>query len=520
MGQTKKAIERVQTYKFQLIAEGALVGVITGAVVSVFRLLLSKMDPLRTQVIEMAKGDVKGLFLALALLAVCFIGSVLCLKAAPYCGGSGIPQVKGELRGLLSVKWLSTIVAKIVGGCLSIGAGLSLGREGPSIQIGAMVGKGLARGMHRVNTEEKMLLSCGAGAGLASAFSAPLAGVMFTLEELHRNFSTDILLTTMSASIMADFVASRIFGLAPVFDLSMPQALPLGLYLWLIPFSLLLGILGVAYNKCTALFQDLFDKIPGKAGRLAVPFALIIPLAAFYPQVLGSGHQLVEQVARGDFLLGALAVLLLMKFFFSITSFSSGAPGGIFLPLLVLGAVTGGLYCQAVGLVSAKVSFYIANFVIYGMVGLFAAIVRAPVTGVILITEMSGNFTNFLALSIVALLAYITADVLRGEPIYDQLLARMTEKATGQSMPRKDRHKQILIESDVYMGSAMDGRSLAELGLPKGSLVVSIQRGRQRVVPHGETVLKGGDVLTVISRQEDLDAVQRRLDIMCRTLRG
>ena len=511
---TKKAIERVQSFQFYLILEGALVGVLAGFLVSLFRFVLEYVDDFRAAVIAYGGEGPAGLLCALGLLALCYGVCCVCITWAPDCAGSGIPHLKGELRGMLSVDWAKTIVAKIAGCVCAIGAGLSLGRAGPSIQIGALTGKGFARCLKRANTEEKLLLSAGAGAGLAGAFSAPLAGVMFTLEEVHRNFSMDVLLPAMAASITADFVSSRIFGLAPIFGLVETPALPLAYHLLILPLALLLGAFGVCYNRLTARFQDLYGRIPNNYLRLAIPFVLVIPLAVWYPQVLGGGRKLVELTAGGNYLLGALAVLLLIKLVFFLISSTSGAPGGTFLPLLVLGAVAGGLYLTACDTFFGIGGEYLANFVIYGMVGLFAAVVRAPITGVILITEMSGSFSNFLALNVVALVAYMTADLMGGRPLYDQLLDRLVGVA-GPTMEQKEAHKQILTEHEVHLGSPIDGKTLEELALPGGSLVVSIQRGPKRVVPGGATVIRSGDVLTVICRQEDLDATKSRLEEMC-----
>ena len=187
-------------------------------------------------------------------------------------------------------------------------------------------------------------MTCGAVAGLSSAFSAPLAGVIFALEELHKNFSIDILLGAMASSIAADFVAYYIFGLNPVFDLKLTEALPLKFYWTILILGIFLGVFGTLYGKVVELFQNAYGKIGSKAGRLAVPFALLVPLALFYPHVLGGGYDLVTEIAEGKFLLGAAALLLVVKFGFSILSFASGAPGGIFMPLLVIGGVSGGFF--------------------------------------------------------------------------------------------------------------------------------------------------------------------------------
>ena len=513
----KQSIERITSFKYELILEGICVGAIAGVLVSFFRMALIKAESLRGSVIDSAFNSPGHCILAMGSLMILLAGTWLCLKAEPMCGGSGIPQVKGELRGRMHQNWWRIILTKLAGGIMAIGAGLSLGREGPSIQIGAMAGKAFSRLGNRLATEEKMLMTCGAGAGLSCAFSAPLAGVVFTLEGLHKTFTTEILLSTMAASITADFVAYNIFGLKPVFDLSMNETLPVHLYWLILILGVILGIFGVAYNSFTALVQDLYDKIPFRGLRLAVPFVLVIPLAAFYPYALGSGYALVNEVAAGRFVITGLIVLLTVKFLYSVISFGSGAPGGIFLPLLVIGGVTGGLFATAAGSVLGLEDYYIANFVIYGMVGYFAAIVRSPITGVILITEMTGDFTNFLSLCIVALAAYVTADMLNGKPVYDQLLERMLAKDADYGMTGARKKHKVLMQSDVCIGSLMDGEKIEKMLLPKGCLVVSVLRGSEELVPNGSTLLQGGDKITILCDEGDMEAVETKLSNICKS---
>jgi hypothetical protein len=237
--------------------------------------------------------------------------------------------------------------------------------------------------------------------------------------------------------------------------------------------------------------------------------------------VLGSGHSLVAKIADGEIAgLETLLLLLVVKFFFSIFSFGSGVPGGIFLPLLVLGAISGGLFAEGTGLLFGYEDLYLANFVILGMTGYFAAIVRSPITGVILITEMAGDFKNFLPLALVALVAYLTADVLNGQPIYDQLLNRMLSKNDDYGMTEEHRSHKVLLESDVYIGSRMDGEKIEKMLLPPGCLVVSVQREQKEIVPGGSTVLMGGDKLLILCAEGYVSQVEEKLDNICRTIRS
>ena len=192
--------------------------------------------------------------------------------------------------------------------------------------------------------------------------------------------------------------------------------------------GVILGALGVLYNKALEVSQNLQGMIRPRWLKALIASVIVVVMAYVYPMALGSGHSLVELAGSGLAGAGLLGTLLLIKFVYCVYSFGTGAPGGIFLPLLVLGALTGGLFTSIVtpivGLPADNIGFY----VIIGMAGLFASIVRAPLTGIILISEMTGALTNLLPLSLVALVSYITAEALGGIPVYDQLLDRLLSK--------------------------------------------------------------------------------------------
>lgn len=174
---------------------------------------------------------------------------------------------------------------------------------------------------------------------------------------------------------------------------------------------------------------------------------------------------------------------------------------------------------MAAGGLAGYEELYLTNFVILGMAGYFSAIVRSPITGVILITEMSGDFKNFLPLAVVALAAYLTADLLGGQPIYDQLLHRMLAGGADYGTDEETRSHKILLESDVYIGSRMDGEKIEKMLLPPGCLVVSVQREQKEIVPSGSTVLAGGDKLILLCSQGDASVVEEKLNNICRRIK-
>lgn len=437
---TIEAVGRFKTFKYTMMFEGAAVGALTGIVIVLFRLAVQKMESITQLILACAEKNI--LFVAVWALFLFFIAMTLTVlvKLEPMISGSGIPQVKADVRGDLNLKWWRVLLCKLAGCILALGGGLSLGREGPSVQIGGMIGKGFSRVTKRIPAEERFLMTCGAGAGLTAAFNAPIAGAIFCLEEMNRSFSEKTLLTAMASTITADFVASYVFGLKPIFTLKVGQTMPLKYYWIIIALGIVLGVLGVVFNKTLSKFQNLYKKPVFNQLKIFLPFAMVFVLSFAYPSVIGGGTHLVEVASTGTLMIGGLCVLFLIKFVFFMFCFGSGSPGGIFMPMLVFGAVLGGIFGQICGLGLGFGNIYLETFVIVGMAGYFSAIVRAPITGIILISEMTGSLSHLLALSLVSLTAYFTADILKAKPVYEQLLDRIL---------RENHQKEMLSEQDM-----------------------------------------------------------------------
>lgn len=415
-----------------LITEGLCVGLIGGFIVLLYRVALTFAGNWLIKILSYIKGNpFRCAVWFLILMALAWIVGRL-VKWEPMISGSGIPQVEGEVSGRLSQNWKRVLPAKFAGGFLCMLGGLSLGREGPSIQLGAMAGQGISRALGRGKREEKFLMTCGASAGLSAAFHAPLAGMMFAVEEIHKTFSIPILLPVMTASVTADYIASHILGLDPVFHFQITEYLPQNYYWLLILLGILVGVSGVFYNWGMLKAQELYRKIPflKETGRLLIAFLTAGVLGLVMPSVLGSGSGLIVSLTKGEMVLGMVVLTLVAKFLFSAVSFGSGAPGGIFFPLLILGALLGAVFAMTGAEFFGLDPVYINNFVLLGMTGFFTAIVRAPLTGIILLFEMSGSISQMLSLSIVSVTAYIVATLMRSEPIYDSLLKRILKADT------------------------------------------------------------------------------------------
>ena len=427
-------------FRVRLILEGVGVGIAAGLSVGAFRYLLAVSGAFRQglcEAVSIAAAQGRWLWPILYMSAFFIIAWLLAKIVArePMCTGSGIPQVKGVLMGKMSMNWASVLVAKIAGGVLAIGAGMSLGREGPSVQLGACAGQGighLSQSFHR-GLEARNLLVAGAGAGLAAAFNAPLAGVIFGLEELQRTFSAAALLVSITAAVTATAVTGLFFGSSPVFSLGYLLPMPLDMLGWLAGLGLFVGTLGRMFNPSLLWAQDFYERLGLKGMyKPLLPLLLAACLGFVLPEILGGGSHLVDALAVESYSLAFLCLLFAGKFLFTMLCFGSGVPGGIFLPMLVLGALGGAIFGNLLAGAGLFPAMYLPDMIVFGMAAYFAVVAKSPVTGSVLIMEMTGSFQHMLALLIVSLSAYAVSDLTGGRPVYVQLLGRMLRKNKGK----------------------------------------------------------------------------------------
>lgn len=346
-------------------------------------------------------------------------------RFAPEANGSGIPQVKAVLAKVPMALNLRVAVVKLLSGILTLGSGLALGREGPTVQVGASLASQFSRWFPTAPNQRRQLIAAGAGAGLAAAFNAPLAGVFFIVEELLKDFSS----ATLGTAVLAAFVGavvSRLFGAhgldvnlledAPITNFS---AAEIPLYVLL---GLIAGVIGSLFN------EGILASLSFNRDRLSLPLSWRVGLAglfsglivAFLPMAFRNGSGLREVLTTGQANWQLAAIALIAQFFLTIIAYGSGAPGGLFAPVLVMGASLGSLMGSAAHLlfhVSAPVTYALA-----GMGILFSAVIRVPITGIVIVFEMTADFNLVLPLMIGSISAYLTGEVLSPGSLYDRLL--------------------------------------------------------------------------------------------------
>ncbi|CAH8197865.1 H(+)/Cl(-) exchange transporter ClcA [Vibrio aestuarianus] len=435
---------------FSVLFLSLIVGILAGIVGTYFEAAVHLVSETRTEWLRSEIGNILPLWLAAFLIsaALAFIGYFLVHRFAPEAAGSGIPEIEGAMDGMRPVRWWRVLPVKFFGGMGALGSGMVLGREGPTVQMGGAIGR-MVSDIFRIKNDDTRhsLLASGAAGGLAAAFNAPLAGIMFVIEEMRPQFRYTLISVraVIISAVAANIVFRMINGQAAVIHMPQYQAPELAaLWLFLL-LGGLFGIFGVLFNKLITLSQDMFTKIhKNDRKRYLLTGSLLggcFGLTLLYiPELTGGGIALIPNITNGDY--GAMLLLLLFigRIFTTLICFGSGAPGGIFAPMLALGTLFGyafGLIAQ--GLLP-ELSIDPGMFAIAGMGALFAATVRAPITGILLVIEMTNNYYLILPLIITSLGAVIFAQMLGGQPIYSQLLHRTLKNAKlqQQDLPPKE----------------------------------------------------------------------------------
>ncbi len=488
------------------VGRGIIVGLVVGIIVGSFRFFIEEGFHIVQHLYQDRTNWLINLLIIFLLYLLISWLSTKLTRSDKDIKGSGIPQVEAELKGLMSLNWWSVLWKKYILGTLAIASGLMLGREGPSIQLGAVGGKGIAKWLKSSPVEERSLIASGAAAGLAAAFNAPIAGLLFVVEEVYHHFSRFFWVSTLAASIVANFVSLLMFGLTPVLD--MPDNIPLmtlDQYWIYLVMGIFLGFSGFLYEKAVLNISGVYDWI-GKKIHLdkvyypVLAFILIIPVGIFLPQILGGGNQLILSLTEQNLSFQVLIIYFVIRFIWSMISYGSGLPGGIFLPILSLGSLLGalvGVLCVNLGIASQE-QFPI--FIILGMSGYFGAISKAPLTAMILVTEMVGDIRNLMPLGLVTLVAYIIMDLLKGAPVYEAMLEKMLPEEVT------DDGEVTLIE--IPVSDKIAGKQVYELNLPQNVLITTqIHNGKSQTV-NGSTRMYLGDMIHLVIPKSEIGKVK------------
>ncbi|KAB8306277.1 H(+)/Cl(-) exchange transporter ClcA [Erwinia endophytica] len=430
-------LRRDKTPVMVLIMAG-IVGILAGLVGVGFEKAVNAVNAYRLTILATVENHWLLLFplafILSALLAV--IGYYLVQRFAPEASGSGIPEIEGALEELRPVRWWRLIPVKFIGGMGTLGAGMVLGREGPTVQLGGNIGRMVLDIFRMKSTEARhSLLATGAAAGLSAAFNAPLAGILFIIEEMRFQFRYSLIsIKAVFIGVIMSSIVFRLFNgehaVIAVGKLGESPVNTLWLYLLL---GMVVGVVGVAFNVLIFKTQDMFQRMHGGNLRNLLIIGALLGgvcgvLGLIEPESTGGGFTLIPIAVAGNYTIGMLLFIFIARMVTTLLCFGSGAPGGIFAPMLALGTLLGTAFGMASASLFPAYHLEAGTFAIAGMGALFAASVRAPLTGIVLVLEMTDNYQLILPMIITCLGATLLAQCLGGKPLYSALLARLLAK--------------------------------------------------------------------------------------------
>lgn len=507
---TLRSISENPKHIFKLTVQGVMVGLFAGLMVCLYRFLLAGSETILRDYLEIISGNLTYIILFFIILVAMGLLVDYLTKWELDSAGSGIPQIYAEVKGHMEANWIKVLFSKIVSGVLTALGGLSLGPEGPSVQIGGMAGKGIARLFKGSKTDELRLILVGSAVGITAAFNAPLAGVIFVFEEINHGFDKTLVFIALVAAIVSDFISKVIFGQQTVLNFPVYN-IPLESYWILIILGIIIGLLGYIYNIGMIKSSDLVNtlKIPSWL-KFVLVFLVSGIIALTVPEISDGGHFMLDMLDVAIPSLSILLLLLVLKYLFSMFSFSSGAPGGIFLPILVLGAYIGAVFGSVIVPVFGFQNDLIYRFIIISMAGFFASTVRSPITGVVLLAEMSGSTESLVAMIIVSLIAYVIPTLLGNEPIYESLYDRLLLTKNREYVKKPSKH--VLSEYLVPLDCNYINFKIKDIPFPKNAIVVSVIRNGKYIIPTEDFRVIYSDQIQILTDVNDYPFVKEEIE--------
>ena len=440
------------SYRFFLA--NILIGIVSGTICVAFRYLISFINSTRLNLFnrdnisDFKKITDNGFYLEDVLLltlkySLLFIFTVMILKTVntmvqkfPTTSGSGLPQTKALLEKKMEYKSpLKNIFFKFCGGILSIASGLSFGREGSSVQMGSLTGYILGKTLKVENENENYLIASGAGAGISAAFTAPLASSILILESLRNNNTSELkklTISTLLSGLCAGLIAVLFFpnSIYSSINITKPELNDFAMLLIFISMALVFAIIGKLFSNMLIYIKVNYENFRIKHDRHYCLLALIICMITFlHPSLVGGNQAFTIEIIHDDnFNIFNNIVIFSILATITIISNATGFPGGIFIPLLSMGGIIGKIFCIILAefdIVTFSSSGY---FILIGMSVFFISVVRTPLTGFILITEITGNYDVMFPTLVVGILAYIFTELLKVKPLDDILYDIMMKK--------------------------------------------------------------------------------------------
>ncbi len=377
---------------WQMIYYSILVGLITGIIISINKILILNVSNIFSNLYSNGIKNIKSiLFIFATLIILSIYIAKQIIKDSSICG-SGLPQVEGILAKKISINWGRVIINKFITLAVCSGAGLSIGTCGPSIQIGACIGGYISSKFDKLGKYEKYLIKSGVSAGMASVFIAPLSAIIFTIEKLMKNKSILFVMAITVSSFSSYIMSKYVFGLGSIFNFKTDNNMEIKYYWILVILGIISGISGFMFSKIISYIQNNLEihKVKWEL-KVLFPFIITGIIGLSSPNLLGGGSYILQDMQLDKFDISTLILLTLIKYILIIISLSTLVPGGIFLPILTLGALIGKIVGMLVVTYFGMENEYIIVFIVVAMAAHFVSVLKVPLTSIALICEITGS---------------------------------------------------------------------------------------------------------------------------------
>ncbi len=529
----KKDLRKTNVYRIfvELVAVGSLTGVIVGIIATLFNILVHEGEEISRGVYAYVRANPIFIpLLVLALLSGAFIIGVL-VNISSIIRGCGVPQAEGATRGIVRFKWWRDLPAMFAASLISIFLGLSIGAEGPSILIGAAAGDGVASTTRRNQMIRRYQITGGACTGLAVASNAPLTGMAFAFEEAHKRFTPEVFICAFSSVIFGILTRTLIYQILGLeitssFHSYVFNEIPMRYYSFVILAGVVCGFLGVGFYKLSMWMRTAFKRVHIKdewwshIARITTAVLLGGVFSFIAVGVMGGGHELIEslgthggvstQVLESAFglpLIWVLLIVLMLKSLITSINVGSRIPCGIFIPIIAIGACIGAILNNLWLKVTPELAPYCDLLVMICMAAFFTTVVRAPITAIVMICEFTGSFAPLLPVIIAVSLGYIIGEMCKTDGIYETLLEQYEEE-TGVH----ERAEKVVYTFTVDKNAIAVKREIRDVLWPGNARVTEMMRGEEHILPSGQTVLKSGDILTIVCKTDEPEKIRDELE--------
>lgn len=499
----------IKNFLLPCLLFSVLAGAGTGVVIFLFKFSAGWVISLSGRLYDTVRTTPSLLPLLLLGAAVTGLCASLLLTKIPECRGGGIPTSIALLKGLITFRWLRSLLSVFASAMLTFLAGVPLGNEGPSVQMGTAVGRGL---VERAPAWRRYIMTGGASAGFAAATGAPLTGILFAFEEAHRRFSPLLFLVSSISALTATGVIRALSSLAQMdaslFHMASAPVLPMK-YLWTMALvGILTGGAAALFTKGWILMHRLLRKkmktVP-LVCKVTVIFLLAAVVGYFSPRSIGSGHDLVEMLTEGQGVGVSLLAVLLFRALLLLAANNADVTGGLFVPTLAFGAVTGSLSGSALIAVGLLPEEYYSLTVVVGITAFLSASSRTPLMAVAFAAEALGGLPNLLPIAIGGTAAFLCIETI-GIPDFTHTVVEAKAEAAHAGKTARTVDYELTVTPDAFAV----GKEIRDILWPASCTVLSVKRA-DTYHAHGGTGIGEGDVLLIRCHTYDGDETLARL---------